>query len=133
MKILYITPFKTEPPVNGQNVRIFNILKFLSKNNDIIHYYHDFSQVQIHDGHTEKLRRVKKVPVGPSLRIMQFFNPFLMVSLLNHVFKERLDCVIVSYPWAALYARVIKLFFGIPYYLDSPDIEYKRFKEQKKF
>ncbi len=132
MKLLYITPFDIKSVSCGAYIRIYNILKYLSRNNKVDYYFHNYAQLDS----KEKIKNIKNVkfkPVGPSIRMFQFFNPFLLSKLMSATSKEKPDKIIVSFPWTAIYAKILKSITGTPYYLDLHNVEYKRFKEQKKF
>jgi polysaccharide biosynthesis protein PslH len=125
MKILIISPFNIFPCYSGTNVRIYNIIKNLSRNNQVFFLYHTYQQVKCKATKYPSLKNVKLFPAGPNNKSMQLFNPFLLFKAMNIIKKEKIEIIIGEYLWSGIYLMLLKLFLNKQYFFDEHNIEYK--------
>jgi len=125
MKILIISPFNIFPPYSGANVRIYNIIKNVSRNNHIFFIYHTYQQVKYKDTKYPLLENITLYPIGPNNKGMQLFNPFLFLKAISIIKKEKINIIIGEYLWSGIYLLLLKLFLKKQYFFDEHNIEYK--------
>ena len=133
MKILIISPSNTFPALGGSLGRTNAFLRYLAKQNKIFYVYNKYHQVKdVREGKIKfniksknEFSKIKLYPVGPSIRTIQLFNPFLLIKSYNIIKKEKIDLIIGEFSWSGVYLLSLKFLTGIPYIIDESNIEYE--------
>ncbi len=142
MKILFIAPSFPYPLTHGGKIRMFNIIKYLSRNHkvtlaclseDTIADYGPLSQ------YCEEIKVVTRKPqwLRERMRFVLRSEPYNAIryssgsfrNLLMELLKSRrFDVVQIEFPMMWQYARLVK---DIPIVLDMHNIEYDLIRQMK--
>lgn len=121
MKIAIITPFSFFPATDGGRVRIYNIIKALSKSNKIVCLTPKNQKVI-------KNKNINIYQINSIARIAQFFNPFFIFRSVKILKKEKPKFIQIEFIWHGFHAIILKYITGIPFVVDEHNVEYLRFK-----
>ncbi len=149
MNVLMISPDLNYPPIYGGRIRRYNLLKYLSKDNDItllsfINSKEDLKNIEGIKGYCEAVETVR---LGSNLRkdyliaklrnyfLSRFFSyPPIVLHFYSREMKRRIkkllaendyDLVLIEYWYMGQYAEICG---NIPKVLDEVDVEYIRRK-----
>jgi len=131
-KILIISYSNVFPPYWGGASRIYNLTKFLAKENKIWFLCNDFRFLKDRDPNCAEYDELRNNPnvkiffIKPMLSKSQIINFSLISKALKIAKKEKPDVILASHLFSALNAIVISWFSRIPYFLDEHNIEFIR-------
>jgi len=125
---LWILPYFPYPPVTGGNVRIFNLIRRLSRFFDI--HLLSFYDSEPESGDVKELekycRRVSLVKrelfEGPLPMIFQCYDSPAMWKELEKVLRDRFDFVQIDFLTMAYYARELKKSLSCPLFFTEHDV-----------
>lgn len=131
--ILFITPYNIFPPFWGGGTRTYNMVKHLSKENDVHLLSPSYDQFEKKDGrkHRRKLKE-KDVDidlVGPPTSWVQYINPFLLLKGLYKIRRHDTDLMICDYPWSGIYTLALHKLTKVPYFLMEHNVEHEVAKQ----
>lgn len=131
--ILFLTPYNLFPPFWGGGTRTYNLVKQLSKNNEVHLLAPSYKQFKEKDGleHRKKLKEegVNVELVGPPTSWIQYINPAVFFKALYKIRKEDIDLIICDYPWSGIYTLALKKLTKIPYFLMEHNVEHEVAKQ----
>lgn len=139
MKILMLTPYVPFPPSSGGQVRTFNLLKYLSKNNAITLvclYKNQEEKKYIHvlKQYCQEIyfcsRPAKPWQIGNILKSIFSLEPFLVVRNFSSEAKEILDQLLEKKDFDVIHAETFYVMphlpkTNIPVFLLEQTIEYR--------
>jgi glycosyltransferase involved in cell wall biosynthesis len=129
-RILVISPFDIFPPYWGGANRIYNLVKYLSKQNKVTLLYNDLQQLKPIDVADDPLLTTENLqvcPVRSFTKWSQILNPLLLLRGLGLIRKESPSFILAEFAWSGLHALVLSFFTRVPYILDEHNIEFVRF------
>ncbi len=130
MRILVVSPYPVFPVETGFAVRISQICQYLmGKQHDVFLL-------------TAEINKINKIP-SPfkksniySFRhrwgFQHFFNLKVFKALKSIVRDEKIELIILSFPYQVFMVEKICRKFDIPFFLDEHNIEFLRFKRMKR-
>jgi glycosyltransferase involved in cell wall biosynthesis len=124
MKIMIISRFKVFPPTFGAARRIYNVIKYLSKNKN--------NKIIVFSSIIGKDQPKTNLPVSlyavnlPGFLL--FFSPFVLVKIIKIFKKENPNLLLSETLWAGLHCFIMKLLFSAKYILDEHNVEYLRLR-----
>jgi len=133
MRILVISPFNIFPPWWGGSSRIYNIIKYLSKNNEIIFLVNNHYCNKTLDNESKELHDFKNNPnlkityVKSFGRYSQIFNPLIIITGHKLIKNEKIDIILGEFLWSGIHSILLKYLTNRPFILDEHNIEYIRF------
>lgn len=149
MNILMISPDLNYPPIYGGRIRRYNLLKYLSRDNDItlLSFINSKEDLKNIEGIKEYCRAVETVQLGYNsgkdywiARLRNYFlgrffsYPHIVLHFYSREIKRRIkkilaendyDLVLIEYWYMGQYADICG---NIPKVLDEVDVEYIRYK-----
>lgn len=139
MKILMLTPYVPYPPASGGQIRTLNLLKYLSKNNEItlISLYKNDKDKQYipalknYCKHIILCKRPEKPwQVRTIWKALTSADPFLIVRNYSHEAKRAVDAVLKNEVFDVIHAETFYIMPHIqntttPIFLVEQTIEYK--------
>jgi len=136
MKILIISPSNTFPALSGGAVRTNAFLKYLAKENEIFYVYNKYHQVKevrerkinFYIKNKTRFSNVKLFPIGPSLRLAQIFNPFILLKSYKKMKNEKIDLIIGEFAWSGIYLILLKILTNASYIIDEHNLEFRLVK-----
>src|SRR3989344_1468476 len=123
MKILMVTPYLPYPPASGGQIRTFNLLKYLSKKNDIVLVAlyktdHDKKYVSHLQEYCEKVYLCKRSenPWQPKniLKSLFSFQPFLIVRNFSPEAKKVLEDLLSKEHFDVIHSETFYVMPHIP-------------------
>lgn len=128
MKILMLTPYLPYPPDSGGQIRTLNLLKYLSKNNDItlVSLYKNeedkayTKELQIYCKEIHLCKRAK-FPWQPSIILKSIFSllPFLIVRNYSIEAKDLVEKLLDKNKYDVIHAETFYIMPHIPH-VDTP-------------
>lgn len=139
MKILMLTPYVPYPPASGGQIRTLNLLKYLSKNNEItlISLYKNDKDKQYipalknYCKHIILCKRPEKPWQARTIwKALTSADPFLIVRNYSHEAKQAVDTVLKNEVFDVIHAETFYIMPHIqntttPIFLVEQTIEYK--------
>ncbi len=131
--ILFLTPYNIFPPFWGGGTRTYNLIKHLSKDNNVHLVMPSYRQFKDKKGlkYRKKLKEigVDYEIVGPGTSWIQYINPLLFFKALRKASKEDIDVVICDYPWSGFYTLALQKIIKKPFFLMEHNVEYEVAKQ----
>lgn len=127
-KFLWLLPYFPYPPVTGGNVRIFNLIKYLSRYYDIhVLSYCDGKiedrYVKVLQGFCQRVTVVqRKLYDGRLPLIFRHYHTPRMIKELERALKEKFDFIQIDFLTMAYYAFMLKEKVKIPVFFTEHDV-----------
>lgn len=127
-KILWLLPYYPYPLITGGNVRIFNLIKYLSEYYDM--YILSYFDKEIKDAHIKALEKYcrKVIVVERKLRegdlplIFRHYYTPEMIKELESVIKDNFDFIQIDFLTMAYYIFMLKRKVRIPVFFTEHDV-----------
>lgn len=130
-KILVIAPFNIFPPYWGAANRIYNLVKYLSKDHKVTLLYVNRQQLNIIGKSDDPLLNSKNVQVyrvGSFTKYSQILNPILILTGLVLIGRGRYSLILAETAWSGLHAMILSFLMRVPYVLDEHNAEFVAFQ-----
>jgi glycosyltransferase involved in cell wall biosynthesis len=116
-----LAPYPIFPVDEGGRSRAYNLLKHLSPRHDL---------ALLTPGRADSPRIDLDVSVYHTRpgRRRQIVSPTTLWRATQAARRERPDIILCEYVWSGLHAALLSRRFGIPYYIDAPNVEGVRFR-----
>jgi glycosyltransferase involved in cell wall biosynthesis len=124
--ILSLSPFPAAPLLHGAITRIHYINKGLAETNQLFFVFRDDPNFDP-PGFT-----CEPVP-NRHYRLLQIFNPLLLIKLLQLIHAQKIDIIFSSHIWCGFHGVLLKVLTGRPFLFDNHNVEHLRFKRMKSF
>jgi glycosyltransferase involved in cell wall biosynthesis len=126
-KFLWLLPYFPYPPLSGGNVRVFNLIKYLSRHYDIhLLSYHDYiedSYVSALEKYCKKVIAVeRKLYEGELPLIFQHYYTPEMIKELDSVLKDKFDFIQIDFLTMAYYVKMLKEKTDAPVFFTEHDV-----------
>ncbi|MBI2953463.1 MAG: glycosyltransferase family 4 protein [Chloroflexi bacterium] len=122
MKVAIISPVHVFRPVYPEPRRTWHFLKYLARLHDVVF----LSPPPRQGTSTGCTLPIKYYEISSPGRARQFFDPVFIARAASIVKRERPDVVQAEFLWPAFHAMALRTITGVPYVLNSHNVEYLR-------
>ena len=134
MNVLVISPYPTLPPITGGAVRTYSLCKLFVESDHKVYLCNQVSPRWMKKSgwkggvdETCTLSGLRVYSYKERIKPEILFNLPLFTKLASVLRKEKIDAMILEFPFQALMAMVLSRLSGIPYYLNAHNVEFERF------
>lgn len=125
MNILNITNHCIFPPTTWWSRFIYNFLKFLSNKNNVF-----FINEKNNSSYKNDLENIKTFEIIKNWKI-KFLDFLLIIKIIKIIKENKIDVIIMEYPWFWLYIYFVKKITWVKVILQEHNLEFERFKSNK--
>jgi glycosyltransferase involved in cell wall biosynthesis len=129
-RILVISPFDIFPPYWGAANRIYNLVKYLSKDSEVSLLYVNFRYLKVASAADPLIdhEKVRTYGVATLTRYSQVLNPLLLLTGLVLTIRRRYTLIVAETAWSALHAMLLSFLTRVPWVLDEHNVEFSAFE-----
>jgi glycosyltransferase involved in cell wall biosynthesis len=124
--ILSLSPFPAAPLLHGAITRIHHINKGLAETNRLFFVFRDDPKCDPPEFNCRPIPNSR-------YRLLQIFNPFLLVKLLRLIRLQNVDLILSSHIWCGFQGTLLKILTGKTFLFDNHNVEHLRFKRMGSF